>query len=325
MIGVNDLTSTFTILCPEGIVMATDSRIKVRGKLFNGIQKIYQMLKTPIGISYWGYVGFNGKIVLEHLKDFEKDYVTDGDTVDHVAEKLKEYLENINPKISDRGGFHLAGCIQQNQSYRLRHVFHETWHNVGEFTNENCHVEFHDPHGNKIIPHDEKSYPVLFNGDNFVANALFNYAPFVDGGFMIRPELLSLQEAIDLSNLILNWAVRRLTFYFGPNQRKVLPTTGGQIFVAKITCQNGFEWIQPTQEKEKRVWIPEEPTEIGKEFFQTIPQPQEEIESIPRIRPSSNIYYASVDIFPLSAPDTREMRVVGLTCYLPPNPLILLF
>lgn len=301
--------------------MGADSRIKVQEILFDGVQKIYEMLKTSMGISYWGYVSFNEKTVLEHLKDFEKDYVNDKDTVDDVAEKLKEYLENIDPKIADTGGFHLAGCIHQNkkQSYRLRHVFHERWHNVGEFTNENCHTEYHDRYGNKIVLRDEKSYPVLFNGDNFVANALFNYAPFVDGGFRIRPELLSLQKAIDLSKLILDWAVRRLTFYFGPSQRKVLPTTGGRIFIAKITCQDGFEWIQPRQEKGEGVWTPKEPTEIEKELFETIPQPQEDIERLPQphIKPSSNnIYYSSVDILPIHATYIKEIPI-GLTYYLP--------
>lgn len=240
------MTSTFTVLCPEGFVMATDSRITYRGETIDGLQKIYQMTTKPVGISYWGYVGFDDVTVLEHLKDFETNSVATEDTVDDIAGKLKESLEDIRPRINERGGFHLAGCVREEErnSYRLRHVFHEVWHRAGEFTDENCHTEYHDPSGNKIIFREPIQYPVLFNGDNFVANALFNYAPFVDRRFRIRPDLLSLQESINLSRLILDTSVRRLTFYFGPNQRRVLPTTGGQLFIAEVTCQHGFQWVE---------------------------------------------------------------------------------
>jgi len=310
------MTSTFTISCPHGIVMAADSRITLQGVTQDGITKIYAMTAKPIGISYWGFVGFNDMTVLEHLLNFETSHVIGADTVDEIAEKLKAYLENINPPISESGGFHLAECIQ-NQSYRLRHVFHEAWHSVGEFTNENCHTEYHDQFGNKILFRHTKPYPVLFNGDNFVANALFNYAPMVDKRFSIRPDRLSIEEAIDLSKLILNWAIGRLTFYFGPNQRRALRTTGGKPLIAKITCQSGFEWIQPRQEEGKGVWAPKEPTGIEKDLIETVPHPQEETTHPPHLIPSSNVYYGSVDIFPFYAPDKRETEVVGLTCYLP--------
>jgi len=304
------MTSTFTILCPQGIVMAADSRIECRGELFDGVQKIYQISKTSAGISYWRYVGFdNEKTVLEHLKDFEKDYVSETDTVDDVAEKMKGYLENINPKIKDAGGFHLAGCIAESEveSYRLRHVFHETWHEAGEFTNENCHTEYHDPYGNKITFRKTQLFPVLFNGDNFVANALFNYAPMVDNGFRIRTDLLPVEEAIDLSKLILETAVRRLTYYFGPNQRKALPTTGGRIFIAKITCKNGFEWIQPRQaSKEKGIPIEKISME---ELFERKGKATSESYFKPHVKPSScSAYYASVDIFPMQPTDERDIQ-----------------
>ncbi len=96
--------------------------------------------------------------------------------------------------------------------------------------------------GNKITFRTPKSYPVLFNGDNFVANALFNYAPLLDNRFQIKTDLLSLKEAEELSNLILDVAISRLPYY-GPNQRKILKTTGGKISMARITCKDGFKWI----------------------------------------------------------------------------------
>ena len=300
--------------------MGADSRITYQGRTFDGVQKIYQMKKTQIGISQWGYVGFKDeKTVLDHLTKFEKDCVTNTNTVDDVAEKLKEYLENVSPKIEDTGGFHLAGCIKEGetQSYRLRHVFHETWHDDGKFTNENCHTEYHDPYGNKMIFHDRKSYPVLFNGDNFVANALFNYAPIVSNGFRIKPELLSLQEAEELSKLILETAVNRLTYFFGPNQRKALPTTGGQIVISKITCQTGFEWVQPRQESKAKT-TPFNDFSF-KEFFKKNERMVDESPSFPHARglhPSScNPYEGSIEIFKFQK--ESEKRIVGFTQYLP--------
>ena len=260
------MTSTFTILCPNGIVMATDSRITLHGKTYDDIRKVHPIMKNAIGISYWGYVALpDEKMVVDHLANFEKKCVAPTDTVDDVAEKLKKYLENITPKIKDRGGFHLAGCIKEGetQSYRLRHVFHETWHEVGKFTNENCHNEWHDQQGNKRIFDVKRVNPVLFNGDNFVANALFNYAPIVNRGFSIKPELLSLEEAEELSKLILETAVSRLTYFFGPNQRKAIVAVGGKILRARITCKSGFEWIAPNNQSSK-----EKPKIDNKEVFE---------------------------------------------------------
>ncbi len=314
------MTSTFTILCSEGIVMGADSRITYQGRTFDSVQKIYQMKKTQIGVSYWGYVGFNDhKTVLEHLITFEKICVKTSDTVDDVSEKLKEYLQHISPKISDTGGFHVAGCVNQTADipYRLRHVFHETWHDVGEFTNENCHIEYHDSRGNRVAFEKSRKYPVLFNGDNFVANALFNYAPAINNGFRINTDLLTLGEAIELSQLILEIAVKRLAYFFGPNQRRALPTTGGQIFISKITCKNGFEWVKSRQDSKV------ETTPIDnfsfEEFFGNNEKMVDETSSLPHmigLRPSNcNPYEGSICIYPI--PKENEKRVVGFTQYLP--------
>ena len=64
------------------------------------------------------------------------------------------------------------------------------------------------------------------------------------------------QETIDLSKLILDLAVRRLVYYFGPNQRRVLKTTGGAILIAKITCEKGFKWINLEPKIGKKTWKP---------------------------------------------------------------------
>lgn len=253
------MTSTITLLCPKGIVLATDTRETIRDKYTgdiikhrDGVQKIYQVKhNTNVGISCWGLAevvsqGQSKKDIVPYLEEFDSSVVEEGDTVDTIAEKLKEKLEGVTPRIDDRMGFHVAGYINSDDHKvpHLNHVFHWNWHGPGEFTNEDCHVEYHLPNGNKVLYKVRKEYPPLFNGDNLVANALFNYAPNIQPYYSIVPHLLSLKDCIELAELVVSTSIQRLNYFFDLTQfQKIPPIVGGGVRIATITESNGFEWI----------------------------------------------------------------------------------
>jgi hypothetical protein len=184
---VKNLTSTFTILCPYGIVLAADSVGTIRNhfsneieKIIPNVQKIYGFSKVPFGTSFWGLGVVEDKPTLDFLAEFEESSVEKTDTLDQVADKLREHLSKVTPKISDGMGLHLAGyvTIEGKPTPQLRHIFHETWHAAGDFVAENCHIESLSAKGRIKFP-SYLPYPPLFNGDNAIANCLVNFIPYM--------------------------------------------------------------------------------------------------------------------------------------------------
>lgn len=243
------MTSTITIVCPEGIVLGADKYITYPMKPDRSIfshecaEKIF-LTKTNVGISYWGLATYGSKKGIDFLKEFDENDLDFNDSVDEIASKLKEKLEAVTPKIERRCGFHIAGYSKSTKIPKLRHVFHENWHDAGQFTNEDCHKEFHTKNGNKVVYRYERDCPVLFNGDNFIANALFNIARLTRPDIRIIPRRLSLKECIELVDLIINTSINRLDYYFDLNKyKKIEPDVGGGISI--LVIKDGEpEWIK---------------------------------------------------------------------------------
>lgn len=233
--------------------MATDSLITYVNPTTNqiiryddNIKKIYHVSKVNLGISYWGLAEIQKKPILDFLIEFEESCIDKTDTINEISEKLKNYLQDLKPKIQSRMGLHLVGYVKKEEEYipRLRHVFHERWHSAGEFTNENSNIECHL--GGKRIPfRSHFFYPVLFNGDNAIANCLFNYIPSMTRGKQsIRTELLTLDECLELAELVVGVSIQRLNYYVDPRLRKIPKIVGGKIYIGKITPAKGFEWVK---------------------------------------------------------------------------------
>lgn len=246
------MTSTITILCPEGIVLGADKCITYPmnpdRSVFSHVcaEKIYLSTKTNVGISYWGLAEFGSTKGVDFLKEFDGKDLDSNDFVNEIASKLREKLERIAPKIESRCGFHVAGYLESSKKPKLRHVFHEKWHDSGKFTDEDCHKEFHTEEGHKVVYRYERDYPVLFNGDNFIANALFNIAPWVERRPDIRiiPRRLSIEECIDLVTLIIDTSINRLDYYFDLNKyKKIDPDVGGGISILVIKHDEA-KWIK---------------------------------------------------------------------------------
>jgi hypothetical protein len=60
----------------------------------------------------------------------------------------------------------------------------------------------------------------------------------------IEPASLSLEECIELADLIVGMSIQRLNYYVDPDYRKVPKTVGGEVSIAKITQAKGFEWVK---------------------------------------------------------------------------------
>ena len=230
--------------------MAADSRITYVHQITkqilhheDNIKKIYHVSTAKIGISYWGLAEVENKKMLDFLTEFEESQVVKTDTVDTISGKLRKRLQNIRPRVQSRMGFHLAGYVKNENSVyipRLRHLFHERWHSPGDFANENCHVEYHLK-GTRMPITPPILYPVLYNGDNAIANAIFNYIPAITNQ-RIEPTLLTLDECLELSEFIVGSVIQRINYYINLNQRRIPEPVGGKIHIVKITAEKGFEW-----------------------------------------------------------------------------------
>jgi hypothetical protein len=247
------LTSTFTILCPQGVVLAADSAVTRRNPFSGDIEeispnfrKIYKVSKTNFGISCWGLGKINGALILDFLAEFEKSSVKTTDSLDQVADKLRDYLSKVTPKISERMGLHLAGYVMNEgkPTPQLRHIFHETWHVAGDFVVENCHIESLSPNGSIKFPL-YRPYPPLFNGDNAIANCLVNFIPaMTQQKQRMEPASLKLEECVELAELVVGVSIQRLNYYVDAQYRKLPKTVGGTVYIAKITPSKGFEWVK---------------------------------------------------------------------------------
>lgn len=231
--------------------MAADSRIThhishTEWKYKDNVRKVYFFNGLNIGLSYWGLAEFGEKQMIQVLEEFERTQISKKDDVDSIADKLKSFFEKFVPELYISMGMHLAGY--KDKIPRLHHVFHEGWHGKGQFTNEDCHKEYHFPSGDKVLYRDYKEYPVLFNGDNLIANALFNYIPRIQD-CMIFPKYLQLDDCVDLAKLIISTSINRLNYYFYPIMRsnKIPETIAYPIYITTIT-QLGLKSIEIPKE-----------------------------------------------------------------------------
>ena len=243
----------FTILCPSGIVLAADSAATIRNpisneveKIITTVKKIYGVSKTNFGISCWGLGTIQGSSIVSHLAEFEELFIKKTDTIDDVAEKLVIFLQENLSENTNQMGLHLAGYMLKEDKNvpQIRHVFHEKWHNPGEFVNENIHMETLQETGRFRFP-SYRTYPPLFNRDNAIANCLVNYIPNATNGTQrIEPVSLNLEECIELAELVVGVSIQRLNYYVDSSYKRIPKTVGGEVSITKITASNGFEWVK---------------------------------------------------------------------------------
>lgn len=100
------MTIISTVFVPEGIAMATDSRLtrtvtKEDGStdsytLTDNAQKLLTVRSATVGISFCGSAFIDGKTVSDFIRVFDIEQITEKDTVEEIANKLHVYLQKYS-------------------------------------------------------------------------------------------------------------------------------------------------------------------------------------------------------------------------------------
>lgn len=240
--GDVNMTIVLTISSPEGIVMAADRRItQIQNRTIRNVDerdKLIVLGDCRIAVAYWGLATLNGNRITDHIESVKNSMedCEDQITVDAFAERITEYFQEFNPPTAM--GFHIAGYLGNNP--KIRHVFHQDWHDTNEFTNEETNIEFHDHQGNRR-PHtpseDYIPFLSLFNGDNVIVQSLLLSIPGFHGSpYTLDLEKFSLNETVELVKLLTSVTIYLPQFLRG--YRQVGRTCGNGLDVVKITPTN---------------------------------------------------------------------------------------
>ena len=222
--------------------MAADRKItRIENRTIRDVgerDKLVVLDEHGIAIAYWGLATLNRIRMTDHIDSVRLSMLDRGEqiTVDTFAERITEYFQEFNPP--EAMGFHIAGYLGNNP--RIRHVFHEDWHDQNEFTNEETNIEFHDQEGNRH-PHTQSEdyipYLSLFNGDNVIVQSLLLSIPgFYGSSYAVDLGRLSLSETVEIVKLLSSLTIYLPRFLRG--YRQVGRICGNGLDVATITPTN---------------------------------------------------------------------------------------
>lgn len=233
------LTIVLTIASRDGIVMAADRRItQIRNQtiqLIDEREKLIILNENRIAIAYWGLATLNGVRMSDHIGSIKNSMEENEEeiNVDSIAERISNYFQQYD--LPQPMGFHIAGYL--NHRPKIRHVFHQNFHEPNEVTNEETNIEFHDIQGNRQ-PHtpteDYVPYLSLFNGDNVIVQSLLLSLPgFFGQIYNVDLARFSLDETQKLVKLLSSITIYLPQFLRG--YREVGRTCGNGLDVATIT------------------------------------------------------------------------------------------
>jgi hypothetical protein len=191
-------------------------------------QKLLKFFKK-YAISFFGIGILNKRSIYYHIKQFESKNEEIGDySLDKIVEKIEEYFESelmkafpdYKNKAPDNWlpiGFHINGYLEKN--------------------NNLSGITFELKIGKKSEIKIFDSIGCTVGGDVRVVAKLWEIGK-IDPKQVIRYQLLSLQDAIELSEFFMN-----TTSIFQKFANQV-PTVGGETDIALITPFHGFTWVK---------------------------------------------------------------------------------
>ena len=215
-----------SIMCavyvPEGIVMATESRLTVNavmkpndGKpqsqtvfsISDNAQKIVLLSKVRVGISACGLAILDNKTIADYLRIFEIEEVREGDAVTDVAKKLQAYAYKYFPQVN----FFVCGYDGDEPFvYSVNKELKRT--NI-----DNGHIR----------------YASSWSGEQEAIGKLLNSQPPT----VINHGLMPLKDAIDFAEFLIDVTIKLQRF-----EPKV-KTCGGDIDILVLTKDSAF-WKQ---------------------------------------------------------------------------------
>lgn len=200
-----------TVFLPEGIAMASDSRLTgmttesdgtiYRRTLSDNSQKIFLIKHNSIGISCCGDAIIGGKSVGDFIRTFEIDQVNDDDNIKDIVEKLASYTTEKHGKGVI---YHVCGYYKDEQyAYSIK--------------------------GSRIIRPN-------YNNENIVAGASWDGETKALVNLMASHEamkvdwkFMQLKDGIDFSEFMVDLTIKTQRFGIG------LATCGGAIDILVIT------------------------------------------------------------------------------------------
>lgn len=170
----------------------------------------------------------DGRTIESHIREFEKTKIVGEESVEEVANKLKEFfVEVIKRDVKDLStipknnvvtGFQVAGYDKDDA--KIGKTFVVT---IGQEA--------------KIEPKHAMGYGCSLGGDGRVIAKLWKDDPDIP---IAKPryQFLNLQDAIDYAIFLIRTTIDYQRF------ATMAPLVGGNIDVAIITHHDGFKWIQ---------------------------------------------------------------------------------
>jgi len=243
-----------TTYVPEGIVMASDSRqsITIEGKTPDGkvlakidtvnsdnVCKTYLLAKKDnenkpifeVGVSFFGDDLLGGISMVNHIKRFSEEKVTNIDDITTIPKKLVEFFRKLFPNANT--GFHIVGYKKEKKG------------EVSEPYIYYCHILQNKVERKNLNKEKNLSYGATWSGVIDVLNGILHPSllPRSEGKFVTihKPPIvwdrMALQDAIDFSIYAIRTTIDTIRFQARPKN------VGGSIDVLVIT-PDGANWIQ---------------------------------------------------------------------------------
>lgn len=229
---------------PEGIVMASDSRLSVtiegetpEGKKFkvetvssDAVTKILLLEKQQIGVSTFGEQMLAGVPIAGYTKKFAEEKLTDADDVISIPRKLVEYFRKSFPNADL--GFHISG-YKKEERVSTPHVYH-------------CHIGKNLVERRNIKPDGSLAYGATWSGQGDVLASIITPVIIKDEkgkDKVIRApapiiwDAMSLQDAIDFAVYAIRTTIDTMRFQARPKG------VGGPIDVLLLTPEKA-DWVQ---------------------------------------------------------------------------------
>jgi len=234
-----------TVVVPEGIVMASDSRqsLTIEGRTPEGrtfkvetvnsdsVTKTFLLEGQQVGISNFGQDLLGGVPMSSYVKKFIEEEIVLADDVTTIPSKLIEYIRRSFPQAD--AGFHVAGYAR-SAKVSVPHFY-------------NCHVAKNNVERRNVKPDGSVAYGATWSGQIDVITSIVNpiitkdekgQDKIVYSPAPIAFDAMTVQDAIDFAVYAIRTTID--TMRFQARQKNV----GGPIDVLLLLPDAKPKWIQ---------------------------------------------------------------------------------
>jgi len=239
------MSLVITIVVPEGIVMASDSRqsLTIEGRTPEGrtfkvetvnsdsVTKTFLLEAQQVGISNFGQDLLGGVPMSSYVKKFIEEELVLADDVTTIPSKLIGYIRRGFPQAD--AGFHVAGYAK-SAKVSVPYFYH-------------CHVARNNVERRNVKPDGSVAYGATWSGQIDVITSLFNPIMTKDekgqDKLIYSPapiiwDAMTVQDAIDFAVYAIRTTID--TMRFQARQKNV----GGPIDVLLLLPDAKPKWIQ---------------------------------------------------------------------------------